>query len=84
MNYKIELEKSAQKFLRKQDRTTQKRILQALSKLPYEGDVKPLKGDRETYRLRIGNIRAIYRPDQGRLIVYVLDIDSRGQIYNRW
>ena len=83
MKYRIELEKSAQKFLRKQDKPTQSRIIEALAKLPHEGDIKLLKGTEKKYRLRIGSMRAIYRLEQERLIVDVLDIDNRGQVYKR-
>jgi mRNA interferase RelE/StbE len=43
-------------------------------------DVKPLQG-REGFRLRIGQWRAIYRVERERLIILVLDIGSRGDIY---
>ena len=43
-------------------------------------DVKSLQG-REGYRLRISQWRAIYRVEAKRLIIIVLDIGSRGDIY---
>ena len=43
-------------------------------------DVKNLQG-REGYRLRISQWRAIYRVEAKRLIIIVLDIGSRGDIY---
>ena len=43
-------------------------------------DVKPLRG-REDSRLRIGPWRAIYRIERESLIILVLDIDPRGDIY---
>ena len=43
-------------------------------------DVKILQG-REGYRLRIRQWRAIYRVELERLIIMVLDIGSRGDIY---
>ncbi|MDE6872950.1 MAG: type II toxin-antitoxin system RelE/ParE family toxin [Lachnospiraceae bacterium] len=65
------------KFLRRQDKTTQKRIISAINKLP-SGDVKKLQG-RTGYRLRVGNFRIIF--DFAGNIIYIEEVDSRGQIY---
>ena len=35
-------------------------------------------------RLRVGNYRIVYTVDNGKLIVYVIDIDNRGDIYKRY
>ena len=43
---------------------------------------KPLKYSLKGYRrLRVGNYRVIYRIDEGRVIVIVVDIDHRKDIY---
>ncbi len=73
----INYSKQAAKFLQKQDRTTQIRIITAINKLP-NGDVKKLQG-RAGYRLRVGNFRIIF--DQSGNVLYVEEIDNRGQIY---
>lgn len=73
----IQYSVQAVKFLRRQDRTTQKRIISAINKLP-SGDVKKLQG-RTGYRLRVGNFRIIF--DFAGNIIYIEEIDSRGQIY---
>lgn len=65
------------KFLSKQDKIAQKRIINAINKLP-NGDVKKLQG-RTGYRLRIGNFRIIF--DSSENILYIKEIDNRGQIY---
>ena len=43
-------------------------------------DIKPLAG-RPGFRLRIGQWRAVYTVDHGRLLVVVIKIASRGDIY---
>ena len=48
--------KKAVKFLKKQDKPTQKRLTTAISRLPLEGDIKKLQGA-SGYRLRVGNFR---------------------------
>lgn len=83
-SYKVELRRPAAKFLAKQDRPTQKQILQALEgleKIPPEGDIKPMKGHPGLYRLRVGTYRAVYVIDHSEQIVYVRVIGNRGDIY---
>lgn len=43
-------------------------------------DISKLRG-REGYRLRIGGWRALYRIDEKQLIIEVLRIETRGDIY---
>jgi mRNA interferase RelE/StbE len=66
------------KFIEKQDKPTQERINNALNKLP-AGDVVPIVGMKDTYRLRVGNFRALFVKEGE--IIKVTIIDSRGQIY---
>ncbi|NLK79052.1 MAG: type II toxin-antitoxin system RelE/ParE family toxin [Clostridiales bacterium] len=73
----IQYSKQAVKFLKKQDITTRKRIINAINLLP-SGDVKKLQG-RQGYRLRVGDYRIIF--DKSGNILYIEKIDSRGQVY---
>lgn len=73
----INYSKQATKFLSKQDKTTQKRLISAINKIP-NGDVRKLQG-RTGYRLRVGDFRIIF--DMNGNILYIEKIDSRGQIY---
>lgn len=83
----IEYSKSAFKAIQKYDIQTKQRIKIGLEKLlsvPPEGDIKPLKGyNDDRMRLRIGKYRIIFRFDKrGNIeILYVMEIDSRGDIY---
>jgi mRNA interferase RelE/StbE len=43
-------------------------------------DAKPLQG-RDGFRLRIGDWRLIYEVDRGRLIILVVEIGPRGDVY---
>ena len=79
-NYNISLTKKAEKFIKKQDKDTQKRIIRSIIELP-EGDVKKLKGMNEVYRLRVGDFRVIFEKNDDELIIVVIDIGNRGQIY---
>jgi mRNA interferase RelE/StbE len=62
MKYNIFYEKNCLKYLKRLDRNTQLRILQAINLLPI-GDVKKLQGNTENYRLRVGNYRIIFNKD---------------------
>lgn len=76
--YRIIFSKKAEKFLRKQDKPTQRRLIEAISKLPLEGDIKKLQGA-DGYRLRVGNYRVLF--DVNGIILDIIDIGNRGQIY---
>lgn len=78
-NYKINISKNALKFINKQDSQQRKRILSTIYGLPL-GDVKKLKGN-EYYRLRVGDIRVIFTKNDEELIILIVDIGNRGQIY---
>lgn len=74
---KIQYSKQAVKFLSKQDKIIQNRIINAINNLP-NGDVLKLQG-RSGYRLRVGSFRIIF--DKYGNILYIIDIDNRGQVY---
>jgi mRNA interferase RelE/StbE len=78
-NYKINISKNALKFINKQDTQQKKRILSAIYGLP-KGDVKKLKGY-EYYRLRVGDVRVIFTKNDKELVILIIDIGNRGQIY---
>ena len=82
--YKIVIERLAEKFIIKLPRPEKDRVLRAIAKLPNEGDIRKLKGHNNLLRLRVGEYRVIYTVDHGNLIVMVIDADNRGQINNRY
>lgn len=75
--YQITYSKKAIKFLQKQSPETQKRIIDAIEKLP-AGDIKKMQ-NRSGYRLRVGNFRVLF--DQNGNIIDIIDIGNRGQVY---
>lgn len=82
--YDVEYSRQAIKILKKIPRDTQTRIVTALSKLaidPYAANnVKKLVGE-DAFRLRVGTWRIIYELRDEALIVMVLDIGQRKEIY---
>lgn len=81
MNYQILIDKPALKFLQKQPASQRERLLKAISQLPTSGDIKPLSAHQNQYRLRVGPFRIIYTVKNDLLIVQVLNIGNRGDIY---
>ncbi len=43
-----------------------------------------MKGYTGLYRLRVGDYRVIYTVNNGELVVYVIDVGNRGDIYKRY
>ena len=82
--YKIVLKKKAKKFIDKLPMPEKKRIVSAIEKLPNGEDIKRLQGYDNVLRLRVGTYRIIYTIDNGKLIITVIDVGNRGQIYNRY
>lgn len=83
--YELRISKKAGKYIQSLDKPTRERIFRALIELsenPFIGpNVKRLRGYLNTYRKRIGDYRVIYEIDEGRLLVLVLKVGSRGDIY---
>ena len=77
MIMQINYSKQAVKFLSKQNKIVQKRIIDAINILP-SGDVRKLQG-RTGYRLRVGNFRIIFSASGN--ILYVEEVNNRRQIY---
>ena len=84
MMYHIILKKPAKKFIDRLPVDEKRRVVDAIEKLPYGEDIKPMKGHSGLLRLRVGEYRIIYSVDNGELTVYVLDAGNRGQIYKRY
>ncbi len=87
MSYKIIYNKKAQKFLSSHKQHAPK-FIKAFEELSSEFkwaiqkfDIKSLHGYDDVYRLRIGKYRAVFRVLDDKLVIYVVDIRSRGDVY---
>ena len=81
MTYRVIIEKRAERFIRKQTKENQDRLITAIYKLPFVGDVKPMEGRSGYYRLRVGDFRVIYTVERESVTVRVLDAGNRGDVY---
>ena len=83
MIYTIEILRSAQKQLSKIERREQSRIIEAVQKLtetPRPPGCKKLSG-RPAWRIRVGSYRVIYEVQDESLLILVIDIGHRREIY---
>ncbi len=81
--YRIEFRPAALREFRKIDRSMQPRIQGAITLLaqdPRPPASRQLRG-REGYRLRIGDYRIIYSIDDGVLLIVVITIGHRRDVY---
>ncbi|MEM1081707.1 MAG: type II toxin-antitoxin system RelE/ParE family toxin [Pseudomonadota bacterium] len=83
-SYSLRIKKSAAKELesivRKSDRQRVAQCIQSLADNPRPPGCKTLSGS-ERYRLRQGAYRIIYAIEDAELVVYVIKIGDRKQVY---
>ena len=83
--YSLEYTRTALKDMTKlpaQPRKTVEQKLQALARhLKQAANVKALKGEDGAYRLRVGDYRAVYYLEQERLVVIVVRVQHRKDVY---
>ncbi|HKC63738.1 MAG TPA: type II toxin-antitoxin system RelE/ParE family toxin [Pyrinomonadaceae bacterium] len=85
-SYKIEWKRSAVRELRDFPRDVVKRILNAVEQLsenPFPAGVRKLVGSEHTYRVREGNYRIIYTVTPSSLVVEVIRVGHRKDVYDR-
>ena len=82
MTYEILFSESAFKQLKKLEKSLQKRIISSLERLRFrpEAHLKKLVGD-NGYRLRVGDYRVIVDIEEKKLLVLVIKIGHRKNIY---
>ncbi|MFE8977984.1 type II toxin-antitoxin system RelE family toxin [Streptomyces cyaneofuscatus] len=86
MKYAFRFTAAAQRQLRAIDRPAAMRILAALTALgddpyPEDADIKKLTGPSGLYRLRVGSYRVAYQVEDGELIILVVKVGDRRNVY---
>ena len=83
--FRIKIHRRAFKFLEKLDSKTKERIFSAIERLsdPFSQPYEKLKGEKNVYRIRVGEYRVIYLVDKENKVVFVLKIDKRERVYDR-
>ncbi len=82
--YEILFSDSADKQFKRLDKTVQTRIISALERIRIrpEAYVTKLVGD-PAYKFRVGDYRILLDIDQGRLMILVIKIGHRKEIYKK-
>jgi len=82
--YVVSFRRSAEKDLRRLDRTVQRRVLQAidgLAQIPRPDGCRKLVGTEDAFRIRVGDYRVIYTVDDAVFIVAIENIRQRREAY---
>jgi mRNA interferase RelE/StbE len=85
-HYEIEFRRSADKQLARLDGRTRARILRAIVALsddPRPPGVKALTDEAGLWRIRIGDYRVVYEIKDAALVILVVRIGRRSDIYRR-
>jgi mRNA interferase RelE/StbE len=85
MAYKIIIHRQAAKSLEKIPSKTRKVIyekIKILSENPFDNDLDICKlKDRSGYRFRVGDWRVIYNIEKDKVMIWILNIDHRREVY---
>jgi mRNA interferase RelE/StbE len=82
--YDIEISETAEKQLKKLQRGDQRRVVRAIVALadePHPRGSRKLSGYNDVFRIRVGRYRVIYSVSGNRLIVIILKIGHRKDVY---
>jgi mRNA interferase RelE/StbE len=86
MTYRIELAASAERELRAFDGDIRRRVARAIDDLatdPRPAGARALRGGADLYRIRVGAWRVVYRIEDDRLVVFVVRIGHRRDVYRK-
>lgn len=85
-SYRIEWRRSTKKDFKGISRNEISKIIravEALSDEPRPTGAKKLSGSEFTYRIRIGNYRFIYEIHYGKILIKVVKVGHRKDVYNK-
>jgi mRNA interferase RelE/StbE len=83
-NYSVEFLRTALKELSKLPKDIQQRIAQKIEELktnPYLPGVKALTNGDGRLRLRVGDYRIIYRIEEDKLVIVIIKVGHRRNVY---
>ncbi len=86
MAYQVEFAPLARRQIRKLPRDIQGRILERVEGLatdPRPPGVKKLADDEDFYRIRVGDYRVVYQIHDRKLIVLIVKVGHRREVYTR-
>ena len=84
MRYSVRFSPSAERDLAALDKPVQRRVvakIEALAENPRPAGVTKLQGEANAWRIRVGDHRILYTIEDGRLVVLVVKIGHRREVY---
>lgn len=85
-SYKIEWKHSAKKELKRMPKATISKILTAvesLSENPFPRGIRKIIGTENIFRMRIGDYRIVYFVESNKLIIQIIKVGHRRDIYKK-
>ena len=85
MTYEVSFHKAAAKEFAQLERSVQKRVAKAIDALrsdPYPQSAETLKGSASARRIRVGSYRVVYEVYVDRVLVFVVAVGHRREIYD--
>jgi mRNA interferase RelE/StbE len=86
LKYQIEVKISAAKALKKIAKPDQKRIITAIDNLAENlpnPDITKMKGNNPFHKIRVGNYRIVYEIQDNILLILIVKIGHRKDIYKK-
>lgn len=86
MRYRVVFNAHAARAFRKLPQAVKERLrpaIDALADNPRPFGVEKMSGVKDTYRIRVGGYRVLYEIQRQRLVVLVVEIGPRGDVYRR-
>ena len=83
-SYEIEITRTAEKQLKKLAREDQARVVAAIVALadePRPRGSRKLAGYDDVFRIRVGSYRILYSVSGGRLVIIILKVGHRREVY---
>ncbi len=83
--YRVKVHRGVEKFLRRIPKHDAERIREKILSLkdPFAAKPRKVKGEEDTFRLRVGDYRILFFIDEEQKIVTVSRVDKRSRIYDR-
>jgi len=87
VRYKVKLTRNADKALDAMSSQNKQRVLDRMDRLKVDPrnspNVEPLSGEEDMWRIRCGDYRVVYQIHENLLVVHVITIDHRKQVYRK-
>ena len=80
----VEVSATAERQIRRLDRQDQIRVLRTirdLAAVPYPQGCRKLRGYEDVFRVRVGTFRVLYSVEPARIVVIILKVGHRKDIY---